>query len=185
MRAIPNMTVLAPCDGLEIKQALFEALRIDGPVYIRMTAGDVETVTSDLVPFEIGKARFLRNGGKDVAIFSTGIMAPACLAAADILASRHNLSVAVISMATVKPIDKQAILDSASESGLVVTVEEHNIIGGLGSAVCEIIAETGIGKVVRMGVHDRFCGIGSACHLLEAEGLSPEHICRQVLAALN
>jgi transketolase len=185
MRAIPNMTVLVPSDSIEVRQALFEALKIDGPVYIRMTAGDVENVTDGKPPFEIGKACLLREGGRDATIISTGTMATACLEAADKLGIRNDLSVAVITMASIKPIDKKAIIDAAVKSHLIVTVEEHSIIGGLGSAVCEVIAELGIGKVLRIGVRDRFCGVGSACHLMEEEGMNPEGIYQQVINALN
>lgn len=185
MRAIPNMTVLVPCDGLEIKHALREALSIDGPVYIRMTAGDVETVTNDSEPFKIGKACYLRNSGKDAAIITTGTMANACLEASDILNKQYGMHVSVITMASIKPIDNEAVRKAALSAGLIVTVEEHNIIGGLGSAVCEIVAEMGVAKVMRMGIRDRFCGVGSSCHLLEEEFLSPQHICSQVVSLIK
>jgi transketolase len=185
MRSIPNMTVIVPSDAVEVRQAFLEALTLDGPVYIRMTADDVETVTEKHSPFTIGKARYLKDGGAHATIISTGTMAPACLEAADLLGTQYDLSVSVMSMASIKPIDTEAILDAAEKSGLIVTVEEHSLIGGLGSAVSEVVSGTGSGRVIRMGVGDRFCGIGSACYLLEEEGLSSEHIYRQILNEMN
>lgn len=180
MRAIPNMTVLVPGDVRELQQCIDAALAIDGPVYVRLGAGDAEDVYSENDHFEVGKATILREGN-DATIITTGTMVYEGLSAAAILEKEHSLSVRVLQMATVKPLDEAAVIGAAEETGFIVTVEEHNILGGLGSAVCEVVACLGKGKVMRIGIRDRFSGVGSAALLLKEEGLTVEDITYTVL----
>jgi transketolase len=180
LRSIPNMTVFVPCDSNEMKQAFNEALKINGPVYIRMTAGDVEDVYRPGDSFRTGKATVLRKGN-DATIITTGTLAQEGLEAAAILKEKHGIDVRVLQMTSLKPIDIEEIKRAVEESRYLVTAEEHNIIGGLGSAVSEIVAELGNAKLKRIGIEDRFCGIGSACHLLDEEGLTGINIVEKVI----
>lgn len=184
MRVIPNMTVLVPGDAKEVRQALEAALEYDGPVYIRLGAGDAEDVYGESDNFDIGKATQLRNGN-DVTIITTGAMMYEGVKAADVLLEKHKINARVLQMASIKPIDREAILKAAEETGLIITVEEHNILGGLGGAVCEVAAEVGKAKVVRMGINDHFCGVGSQACLLGQEGLTVEEIVKMVMLSLN
>ena len=183
MRSIPNMTVLVPGDVDEMKQVVDAALEHKGPVYIRLPAGDSEDVYNEMDKFSIGKATKLRDGN-DVTIITTGVMMQAGVHAADILKKDHGINVRVLQMASVKPIDTDAIRSAAEETRLIVTVEEHNILGGLGGAVCEVAAEIGMAKVKRLGINDHFCEIGSAPYLLKREGLTVDEIINQVKLAL-
>lgn len=182
MRAIPRMTVLAPGDIVEMKQALREALEIHGPVYLRLTAGEVDCVFDKAHKFKIGKANWLRHG-KDLTIITTGVMMHQALKAADILLKTHGIKAGVLQMASVKPMDKRSIVKAAHETKLIVTVEEHNVIGGLGGAVCEIASEVGGAIVWRMGIQDTFCGTGTESHLKEKENLSATGIVNTCLRA--
>ncbi|MFC1629042.1 transketolase family protein [Gemmatimonadota bacterium] len=175
MRSIANMTVIIPGDVAEMKQAVDAALLHEGPVYIRLGANDAEDVYGDGDRFSIGKATELRNGD-DAAIITTGYMMHEGVTAAEILNTEYGLKVRVLQMASVKPLDREAVIRAASETGNIVTVEEHNILGGLGGAVCEVAAETGVAQVKRIGVQDRFVGIGTAEYLMEEEGISVERI---------
>jgi transketolase len=180
LRTIPNLTILVPCDRLEAKQALDEALRIKGPVYIRLSASEVEDIYNSETQFTIGKGTVL-NDGNDATVITTGTLAHEGLLAVKILKEKFGLNVRLLHMASIKPIDVEAIEKAAHETKKIVTVEEHSIIGGLGSAVSEIVAELGKGKVKRMGINDRFCGVGTACHLMEEEGLTTGNIVENIL----
>jgi transketolase len=175
MRAIPNMTVLVPGDAKEVRQCVDAALTIDGPVYIRLGAVDVDDVYGEGDSFAIGKATSLREG-TDVTIITTGALLHEGVTAADALLKEHGMKARVLQMACIKPIDRDAILQAAEETGYIVTVEEHNVIGGLGGAVCEVVAEGGKGKVHRMGINDHFCGVGTHACLMREEGLTVENI---------
>lgn len=180
MRAIPNMTVLVPGDARELVQCIDAALAINGPVYVRLGAGDAEDIYQDRDHFSVGKATQLRPGS-DVTIIGTGTLVHECMVAASVLQEKHGIAARVLQMASIKPIDREAILRAARETGRLVTVEEHNIIGGLGGAVCEIAAEAGNVIVKRVGINDRFCGVGSAACLMAEEGLTVGHIVESVL----
>ncbi|MFC1496771.1 transketolase family protein [Candidatus Margulisiibacteriota bacterium] len=180
MRSIPNMTVLVPGDVSEMKQVVDAALAHDGPVYIRLGAGDAEDIYSHNDKFKIGEATQLRDGD-DATIITAGVMMHEGVCAADILKSDHGINVRILQMASVKPLDIDAVNRAARETGNIVTVEEHNILGGLGGAVSEIVAETGKAKVKRLGIRDQFCGIGSAACLMESQGLTIEEIVKQIL----
>lgn len=179
MRAIPNMVVLAPGDIREMQQVVEAAVGYNGPVYIRLCAGDVEDVYGASDKFSIGKATYLRKGG-DATIITTGIMVQQGIAAAEMLSGDFGIETRVLQMASVKPIDRTAILKAAEETHFIVTVEEHNILGGLGSAVCEVVSQQGDARVIRMGIKDHFCDVGSATCLMKAEGLTAAWIAQTV-----
>lgn len=179
MRSIPNMTVLVPGDVCEMKQAVDAALALNGPVYIRLGAGEAEDVYGEDSRFTIGKATEMRKGN-DATIITTGVMVYEGILASDILKSKYGLNVRVLQMASVKPLDIDAVIKAAVETGNIVTVEEHNILGGLGGAVCEVVAETGKARVKRIGILDRFSGVGSAPYLMKEEGLTVENVVKNV-----
>lgn len=180
MRAIPNMTVLVPGDVNEMKRVVDAALTHDGPVYIRLAKEDVEDVFSEDYKFSIGKAA-MPVKGNDGTIITTGTMLSLGIKASEVLRNKHNLSIRVIHCASLKPFDKEIIVKAACETGNIVTVEEHSIIGGLGGAVSEIVAEIGKGRVRRIGINDHFCGIGSASFLMNEEGLTVENIVKNMI----
>lgn len=181
MRSIPNMTVIAPCDVNEMRQSLDVAVSHKGPVYIRLSAIETEDVYGAKDRFCIGKATKLKSGD-DAAIITTGIMAHDGICAANILKKEYGLNVRVLQMASIKPLDKEAVKRAALETKYIVTVEEHSIIGGLGSAVCEVVSELGKARLERIGINDHFLDTGTTPFLMKREGLSVENIVRVVLA---
>ena len=176
MRAIPNMTVLCPCDGNEMKQAVKALLAYDGPAYLRLGRLAVETVTDQVegYEFQIGKGVLLRDG-QDVTVVAVGMMVQMALTAADILAE-EGISVRVIDMHTIKPLDVEAVTAAVNDIGKIITVEDHNILNGLGSAVCEVAAEMGKGIVKRVGIQDQFGQSAPYERLLAINGVTVEHI---------
>ena len=184
MRSIPNITIIVPCDSNEVKQSLDAALQINGPVYIRLSASDVEDIYGPNDIFVLGKAITLRNGN-DATIITTGTMAEQGLEAVNLLREKYGINSRLLHMASIKPIDYGAVKKAAIETHFIVTVEEHNILGGLGSSVSEIIAELGVGKVKRIGINDRFCGVGSTRHLMESEGLTAKNIVENVFSLIG
>ena len=185
MRAIPNMTVLCPCDGNEMKQAVKALLAYDGPAYLRLGRLAVETVTDQVegYEFQIGKGVLLRDG-QDVTVVAVGMMVQMALTAADILAE-EGISVRVIDMHTIKPLDTEILLAAARDTGCIVTTEEANIVGGLGSAVSEYLTSVCPVPVIRHGVEDEFGRSGAAQKVLEAYHLTPEGIADKVRQALT
>ena len=185
MRAIPNMTVLCPCDGNEMKQAVKALLAYDGPAYLRLGRLAVETVTDQVegYEFQIGKGVLLRDG-QDVTVVAVGMMVQMALTAADILAE-EGISVRVIDMHTIKPLDTEILLAAARDTGCIVTSEEANIVGGLGSAVSEYLASVCPVPVIRHGVEDEFGRSGAAQKVLEAYHLTPAGIADKVRQALT
>lgn len=184
MRAIPGMTVLCPCDAYEMRLAVQALLAYDGPAYMRLGRLAVETVT-DQVPgyrFQIGKGALLREGG-DVTVVAVGMMVQMALQAAEALA-QEGISLRVIDMHTLKPLDTEILLQAARETGCLVTSEEANVLGGLGSAVAEYLASACPVPVVRHGVEDEFGRSGAAQKVLEAYRLTPEGIAEKVRQAL-
>lgn len=166
MRAIPGMVVLSPADAVETKKMVFAAAEYNGPVYIRMGRLDVETIFDEATyDFQIGIANTLRDG-KDVTIAATGLMTAEALKAADILA-QEGISVRVINVGTIKPLDGETILKAAQETKFIITAEEHSVIGGLGSAVSEFLSEVHPTKVKKLGIYDKFGQSGKANELLE------------------
>ena len=174
MRTIPGMVILNPADAVEAKKAVFAAAAWDGPAYLRFGRLALPVVTDEAAPFTIGQAQTLREGG-DVTIIATGLPVGMALEAAELLAA-EGIAARVVNMATIKPIDRDAVARAAAETGAIVTVEEHNIIGGLGSAVAEVVCETTPVPVVRVGVQDTFGRSGPAAELLTLFGFTPEHI---------
>ena len=162
MRALPNMTVIAPSDFLETKKAVRAALKMDGPVYIRLGRGDAAVLYSELDDYEIGKAITMHEG-TDLTIITCGIGVLQAVNAAKTLAETDGLSVRVINMHTIKPIDREAIMSAVVDTRRILTVEEHNVLGGLGDAVASVIAESGKGCVFKKhGMQDTFATIGYA-----------------------
>ena len=186
MRTIPGMTVICPADATEAYAAIEATLNHDGPCYLRFGRYAVPDLTPELVPdykFEIGKGVVYREG-TDVSIFANGFMVHLALAAADILAS-EGISAEVINIHTVKPLDTELVINSARKTGAVVTAEEHSIIGGLGSAVCEALCENCPVPVLRVGVEDKFGRSGQVPELLELYGLTAENIAAKARLAVE
>ncbi len=183
MRTIPGMVILNPADGYETKKAVAAAAAWEGPVYLRFGRLAVDMVTDENDEFVIGKGKVLREG-TDVTVIATGLMVQEALAAADTLAA-EGISARVINMATIKPLDTQLVLAAAADTGAIVTAEEHNVIGGLGSAVAEALCESGKPvPVLRVGVEDTFGQSGPAKELLKLYGLSAEKIVEKARGAI-
>lgn len=179
MRVIPGMVVINPCDAVEARAAVQAALEYVGPVYLRFGRAAVPVINdNDNYKFEIGKGVLLREG-TDVTIVATGICVPEALEAAEKLAA-DGISAEVINIHTIKPLDEDLVVAAAKETGKVVTVEEHSIIGGLGGAVCECLAEKAPVPVKRIGIHDVFGESGPALELLHKYGLDAEGIYKQI-----
>jgi transketolase len=179
MRALPNMTVLVPAEGVEAEAITKAAATLAGPVYIRLGRYPVPDLFDASYHFELGKARVLREGN-DVALVACGHMVNAALQAAELLSGR-GITAEVVNMATIKPLDAQFVADLAGRTPLVVTVEEHSIIGGLGSAVAEVMAETaGRARLVRIGTCDVFGESANADELLAKHGLTGPQIADRV-----
>lgn len=182
MRALPNMVVLSPCDEIETKLAVKAAIDHDGPVYVRLGRLAVEAVHNpETFRFEIGKGVQVREGG-DLTIVATGLMVQESLKAAEILAAK-GVSARVIDMHTVKPIDTEILVKAAKETGFIVTVEEHNISGGLSGAVCEALSQNYPCRVKLIGVEEKFGKSGTPAALLEKYGLTAEAIAEKILLA--
>ena len=184
MRAIPNMLVLSPCDGPEMRLAVKALLDYEGPAYMRLGRLAVDSVTDDTegYSFELGKGCQLRPGS-DVTVIATGMMVQEAVKASDALKG-EGISVRVIDMHTIKPLDADIVLKAARETGAIVTSEEATVLGGLGSAVCECVAEGCPVPVVRHGVNDEFGRSGTAKAVLAAYGLTADGIVEAVRKAL-
>lgn len=174
MRTLPNMTVINPADAKEAEAAVLAAIDYQGPVYIRLGRAETKDIHDDSYHFEWGKAEVLRQGS-DVTIFATGIMTAKALDAAEMLA-KQGVQAEVINVHTIKPLDEETVIASAKKTGKVVTAEEHSIIGGLGSAVAEVLARQCPTKQAFVGVQDSFGESGSPNDLLEKYGLTTEAI---------
>ncbi|MEM4240030.1 MAG: DUF5752 family protein [Candidatus Woesearchaeota archaeon] len=176
MRSVPNMTVISPCDAIEAKKATIAAARQKGPVYIRLARDKTPIMTKEGTAFEIGKAQTLAEG-RDVTIIACGPVVYQALSAAKQLESR-GISAQVINCHTIKPIDKKTVIAAARKTGAIVTVEDHQVNGGLGSAVAETVAEAYPVPVRRIGLQDRFGQSGTATELLEEYGLTASQIAK-------
>jgi transketolase len=184
MRALPNMTVIAPSDAVQTRQALRAAVAHPGPVFLRISRDVVpESLVPDGEPFRIGKGIRLRDG-RDLALIATGTMLGAALDAAARLES-EGISAAVLDLPTLKPLDEPLVVETARAVGAIVTVEEHSIIGGLGSAVCETLCGQYPVPVVRCGIPDQFGESGAYPEILRRAGLDVESICRASHRALQ
>jgi transketolase len=176
MRSLPNMRVVVPCDGVETGSITEAILGIPGPFYMRMGRSDVPDLLDEDTPWHFGRAQTMADGS-DVTFLAIGIMVTEALKARDALAT-DGISARVVNMSTVKPIDRDAIVKAASETGAIVTAEEHSIIGGLGSAVCEVVSEERCVPVRRIGIKDVFGQSGEVDELMRAYGLTAENLAR-------
>lgn len=179
MRAIPNMVVLCPCDEMETRACVKAALDYEGPVYMRFGRSPAAQMFDHPIKFEIGKGTVLKDG-EDVTIIAVGDMVSRSVRAAELLAE-HGVRAAVLDMASVKPIDRELIVQYARKTGRVVTAEDHNVMGGLGSTVCEVLSKECPTPVAMVGVQDRFGRSGSPEELAEYYGLTAECICQSAL----
>lgn len=184
MSAIPGMMVVNPCDGPEMRLAVRALLEYDGPAYLRLGRMAVESVTDETPGYEfaLGRAAMLRDG-TDVTIAATGLMVQRAVAAADMLAGQ-GVSARVLDVHTIKPLDTEAIIAAARDTGCIVTSEEHSVIGGLGSAVASVCAENCPVPVLRHGVNDEFGRSGKAELVLRAYGLTAEVIAEKAMKAV-
>ncbi len=181
MRTIPGMVVINPSDDVEAKAAVKAAYEHVGPVYLRFGRLAVPVINDhDNYQFELGKAITLREGA-DVTIIASGLPVSESLAAAEKLAA-EGISAQVINMHTIKPFDEEAVIKAAEKTGKIVTVEEHSIIGGLGSAVCDVVAEKAPAKVMKIGINDVFGESGPAVQLIQKYGLDSDSIYEKVKA---
>ena len=183
MRVLPNMTVIVPADATEMQKVLETVVDYKGPVYVRSSRVEFPVLYDDTYTFAIGKGDMMREG-TDATIVACGFMVHQALTACDLLAKR-GIYPRIINMSTIKPIDTAILVEAARETGCIVTVEEHSIIGGLGSAVAEVVSEAWSVPIKRVGVPDRFGISGKPDELLAYFGLTPEGIERSVLEVLE
>lgn len=185
MRALPNITITCPCDPIETELIVNESLKLDGPLYIRLGRGNEPIVHKEKPKLSIGKGILVKNGN-DVAIIATGNILNNALISAELLAKK-GINARIISMHTVKPLDKDIVLKAANETKAVFTVEEHSIIGGLGSAVAEILAENDLRILFkRIGLKDAFEKVvGSHEYLRKVNNLNPEFIANFICNKFN
>ena len=179
VRVLPNLTILTPCDYEQVRKATLAAIQIEGPVYLRYHKNKLPSVTSESSEFSVGKVQVLREGG-DVSVFACGPMVHRALMVAERL--KGKVEVEVINIHTIKPIDREAIVRSARKTGKVVTAEEHQVIGGLGSAVAEVLGDELPTSMVRVGVKDSFAESGSYEELVEKYGVGKKDIERAILS---
>ncbi|MFA6445829.1 MAG: transketolase family protein, partial [Candidatus Paceibacterota bacterium] len=188
MRVLPNMIVMSPCDAIEARKATIEAAKINTPVYIRLSRDKTPVITTENTSFEIGKAQVfwepLHNEKAQVGIIATGTLVYKALLAAKLL-EQQKISVKVLNLATIKPLDTSAILSLAKETKALVTVEEHQVAGGMGSAVAEFLSEHYPTPISFVGVHDKFGQSGTTEELLEHYGMGVSHIVGAVLSILK
>ncbi len=184
MRSIPNMTVINPADAIETDAVIKAIAEMEGPCYVRLGRLAVNNVNDAATyKFELGKGITLKEGN-DVTLVATGIMVEAALEAAEMLA-KQGINARVINIHTIKPIDREILVNAAKETGAIVTAEEHNVIGGLGSAVAEVLTEECPVPVLKVGVQDTFGESGKPNELLEAYGLTANNIVEKAKKAIN
>ena len=183
LRTIPNMTVIMPADYYSARKLVRAAAEFDGPVYLRFTRDAIPVIYDEEDSFVIGKAKQLRQG-KDVAIIANGDTVRLAIQAAEQLAAQ-GIEARVLDMHTIKPLDTEAVMDCIESIGRIVTVEDHNILNGLGSAVCELAAEAGKGKVKRLGIQDQFGMSAPYERLLAMNGVTVENIVDSAKALLK
>ncbi|MGM0365980.1 MAG: transketolase family protein [Actinomycetota bacterium] len=174
MRSIPNIAVISPADATETERVLEEILKIDGPCYVRLCRGSAPVIFNHNYRFQLGKGVKIYQGDA-ATIVAAGFTTHIAMKAAQQL-EQEGIEVDLINMSSIKPIDSALLAESAQKTGLVITVEDHNIIGGLGSAVCEALSEASPAKVIRLGVADKFGASGTAEELIEAYGFGKDNI---------
>lgn len=177
LRTIPNMTVIMPADYYAAKKLVKAAAEMYGPVFLRFTRDSIPVIYDENTEFEIGKAVKLSDG-KDIAIIANGDTVRLAIEAKEAL-EKDGISVRLLDMHTIKPLDKEAVVNCINDIGKIITVEDHNIINGLGSAVCEVVAEMGKGKVHRIGIQDQFGQSAPYERLLAMNGITVENIIEQ------
>ena len=178
MRSIPNMTVLCTSDDVQTKWAIKEIAKVDGPVYIRLARVATPVIYNENQKFEIGKMVQIGDG-TDATVFATGVEVAEALKAKEEL-EKENINIRVVDVHTIKPIDREMIIKCAKETKKLITIEDHSVIGGLGTAVCEVLSEECPTKVVRMGMQDRFGKSGKAEQLLKYFKLDSEAIIEEI-----
>ncbi len=178
MRSIPNMTVLCPSDDTQTKWAIKEMAKFDGPVYIRLARVATPIIYDENQKFEIGKMVQIGDG-TDATIFATGVEVAETLKAKEEL-EKENINIRVVDVHTIKPIDREMIVKCAKETKKIITIEDHSIIGGLGTAICEVLSEEYPTKVIRMGMNDKFGKSGKAEQLLKYFKLDSQAIIEKV-----
>jgi transketolase len=183
MRALPNMTIVVPCDYEQAKAATIAVAEMQGPAYLRLSRANVPLFTDENAHFEIGKADILQDG-QDIVIIACGSLVWEALLAAEELETKHHISAAVINCHTIKPLDGKTICEFAEKCGAVVTAEEHQIFGGLGSAVAEVLAKNCPKPIEFVGMKDRFGESGEADELLEHFGFNSQSIVKSALKAI-
>ena len=174
MRVLPGMRVIVPMDGKEMQEVIKTVVKIPGPFYIRSSRVKFPLILGDDYKFELGKGKILKEG-KDISLIGCGLMVSQCLEAAETLA-KEGIAARVVSLSTIKPMDEELLIDCSLNTGGIVTAEEHSVIGGLGSAVAEVLSGKNPTRIVRVGVQDKFGVSGSASDLLEYLGLTPGNI---------
>ncbi len=183
MRVLPNMTVIVPADGIETKQAINAAAEYKGPVYVRLGRAKVPVVMPEDYKFEIGKAHIFHIG-KDANIIAAGIMVSIAMQAADTL-KKQGIDAGVVNMSTIKPLDTESLIKAAKACRLIVTAEEHSVIGGLGGAVCEFLADESPVKIKRIGIKDTFGCSGPSDELMKLYGLTADDIVKTIKESLG
>ena len=185
IRVLPNITLLSPCDAAQTKQAVIAAYeQTNGPVYVRYARAAMPDFIPDDYPFEIGKAQVLKEGS-DITIIATGHLVWESLLAADNLWKQYGINAEIINLHTIKPIDKETIIASAKKTGIVLTAEEHQIVGGMGSAVAEVLASNYPVPITFVGINDRFGESGEPLELMQKYGLTHQNIESKVLLILK
>lgn len=186
MRVLPNMVVLSPCDTIEAKKATVEAAKMDKPVYIRLSREKTPVITSEETPFEIGKAQifFAPPMTAQVGIVATGPLVYNAILAAQNFAQK-GIAVKVLNVSSIRPLDFEAIINLAKETGAIVSVEEHQVVGGFGSAAAEVLAQNYPVPMELIGVHDRYGQSGTAKELIEYYGMGVSHIEKAVEKVLQ
>lgn len=182
-RTLPNFIVIQPADAIEAEKAVLALLDYKGPSYMRILRNPLPIIHNDSYKFQIGKGEILRNG-KDVVIFATGTMVHESLAAAEIL-NKNKIDIYVVNIHTIKPIDKKLIIDLAKKTNCVITAEDHSIIGGLGSAVAEVLGENYPCIMKRIGMEDKYGESGKPAELYDKYGLSARHVASKVMQVIK
>ena len=178
MRAIPNMTVISPSDDVETKFLIEEIAKVEGPVYVRLARLATPGIYEENQKFEIGKAIQIGDG-TDATVFATGVVVAEALKAKEVL-EKEGIHIRVIDMHTIKPIDKEMVIKSAKETKKLISIEDHSIIGGLGSAIAEVLTEEYPSKLIRLGIKDTFGKSGNAVELMKYFGLTSEGIIQAI-----
>ena len=183
MRGIPNMKVFQPCDAIETKAIIKAVSEIEGPCYVRLGRSKVEDIFDESYRFEYGKGRIIRKG-KKVCIIASGMMVQEAMKAGELL-GKEGIEPTIVNIATIKPIDEKLLIEMAKTHEYIVTCEEHSIINGLGSAVCEVLAPYHLCKVIRIGIEDVFGESGSIAELFDKYGLSAQRIYDKIKKQIN